>query len=367
MRLVVVGAGLYGLAVARAALAAGHDVTVIEQGAAPNPRAASVDRHRLIRYPYGAERGYTAMVGEAFAAWEALWRSLGQRLYHETGTLALGFAESDWADLSAASLAALGLPFERLAPESIQARFPHLTGDGLHQALYLPSGGVLFAERIVAALAALLRGRGRLIEGVAVTELDPVRGLARLADGRCFGGDHLVVAAGPWTGRLVPRLAAALRPLRQVLVYLDGPAMMAGPWARAPMILDIDPAAGFYAVPPVAGLPLKLGDHRVAGPAGDPDREREASPADAAAILAAARRRLRAFDTYRVAAIRTCYYTVAADERFVIAADGRALILSCCSGHGFKFGPLIAARVLACLEGRLPLDQLQRWAAGHLL
>jgi sarcosine oxidase len=67
-RIVIIGAGIVGLSVARAALKRGHQVIVLEQGAAPNPQSASFDNHRMIRYPYGSAAGYTRMVTEAFGS-----------------------------------------------------------------------------------------------------------------------------------------------------------------------------------------------------------------------------------------------------------------------------------------------------------
>src|SRR3546814_6212863 len=89
LKVIVVGGGIVGLSTAWALRRHGAEVTVVEQGPLPNPLGSSVDQHRLIRYAYGAQAGYTRMVHEAFHAWEAVWRDLGARLYSETGTLVL--------------------------------------------------------------------------------------------------------------------------------------------------------------------------------------------------------------------------------------------------------------------------------------
>lgn len=367
MKLVVVGAGLYGLSVARAAMAAGHEVTVIEQGPVPNPLGSSVDRHRLIRYPYGDRDGYALMVREAFAAWERVWTDLGTRHFVETGTLAHCFRAGDWGELSAASLDRLGIAYERLSTTELDRRYPMLTSDGVESALFLPSGGALLADRIIEGLADLVRRKGVLIDNMAVTAIDPARGAAELADGRILEGDALVVAAGPWTTRLVPSLAPALTAARQVLIYTAVPAQYRADWARAPMLLEIDRDEGFYAVPPVDGYHLKIGDHRVDGPGADPDVNRIPREDEAARILAAAKRRFTAFADYHIVEAKTCFYTVTTDERFRIEAQDRALILSCCSGHGFKFGPLVGERVVEHLDGKVAVSKLQSWAAGELV
>ncbi len=367
MKLVVVGAGLYGLSVARAAIKAGHEVTVVERGPVPNPLGSSVDRHRLIRYPYGDRDGYALMVRDAFPAWERVWDDLGERHFVETGTLAHCFKPGDWGNLSAHSLDRLGIDYERLSTGELDRRYPMLTSDGVEGALYLPSGGALLADRIIAGLAEFLRRGGRLIDNMPVAAVDPARASAVLADGRKLEGDALVLAAGPWTTRLVPSLSPALTPARQVLIYTAVPTPYREHWARAPMLLEIDIDEGFYAVPPVDGYHLKIGDHRIDGPGADPDVNRTPGEDEAKRILAAAKRRFVAYDDYRIVEAKTCFYTVVPDERFRIEATDKALVLSCCSGHGFKFGPLVGERVVDHLDGKLPVTTLRAWAAGELV
>src|SRR3546814_7009531 len=70
LKVIVVGGGIVGLSTAWALRRHGAEVTVVEQGPLPNPLGSSVDQHRLIRYAYGAQAGYTRMVREAFHAWE---------------------------------------------------------------------------------------------------------------------------------------------------------------------------------------------------------------------------------------------------------------------------------------------------------
>lgn len=49
MKTIIVGGGIVGLSAAWALKRAGADVSVVEQGALPNPLGTSVDQHRLIR------------------------------------------------------------------------------------------------------------------------------------------------------------------------------------------------------------------------------------------------------------------------------------------------------------------------------
>lgn len=364
MKVIVVGAGIMGLSAAWALHRLGHEVSVLEQGPVPNPRGASFDQHRLIRYPYGAAVGYTAMVAEAYRAWDALWEDLEERHYVATGTLAMCVGDTRWVAASAEALQALGLSVDWLAPAQLMARFPLLTSEGISAAFHSDTGGVLLADRILVALARHLAARGvDMVANARVRDVDPWAAKVRLSD-RTVKGDALVVAAGAWGRWLIPALAARVKPSRQVVVYLDPPADRAAAWAAHPLILDIGEDAGFYLVPPVAGTGLKVGDHRFTL-AGDPDDPRDPSVQEAEAVFATCRSRLAGFDRYRMASARVCYYAVEPEERFVLDRFERAWIMAACSGHAFKFGPVLGQRLAEAVDGRRDAAEVSRWAAGE--
>src|SRR5256885_5437305 len=174
MKAIIVGGGIMGLGTAWGLARDGHEVELFEQGALPNPLASSVDEHRLIRHPYGDRAGYARMIDPAFAAWDALWRDLGQTLYAATGTLALTGNGADWAERSARTLAAIGRPMTELTIDALRHRFPLLDARGVERAFWIDTGGVLFAEDIVAALARHLaeQPRVRLHPGTPIRSVD---------------------------------------------------------------------------------------------------------------------------------------------------------------------------------------------------
>ncbi len=368
LEVLIVGGGIVGLATARALLAAGHRPVVLDQGPIPSPLAASFDRHRAIRVTYGGERGYARMALDAFAAWERLFADLGSRHLVQTGQVVLGPEEDPWIAGSLADLEALGVPFERLAPGELVRRFPHLRAEaGEAGAFWVPrAAGALLADRIVLGLARWLRERGvPLLEGRRVVGLDPERARVRLADGGSVPGDALLVAAGAWLPRLLPRFATRLLPSRQCVLYVRPPAALEPAWRDGPLLTHKDARRGilFYALPAVGGAPAKLGDHRFTAE-GDPDDERSAQEAEIASIRALARATLAEADAYQVLEPRICFYTVSPDERFVAVAEGRMLAVSACSGHGFKFGALLGERIAAALAGELSTEALAAWLAG---
>jgi glycine/D-amino acid oxidase-like deaminating enzyme len=370
VRAVVVGGGAVGLSTARGLSLRGHEVVVLEQGGTfPDPRASSADSHRLIRYAYGGAHGYAAMVREAHAAWERLWADLGERLLVPTGQIVVAPPGDPWVEASRRSLARLGVDHELVDGPAAAVLHPALDPDRIEVALHTPTGGVLLADRIVAALAAWLRRRPgvELRTGARVASLDPARAVARLEGGGEVGGDALVVAAGAWLPRLVPGLAGAVTPSRQVVAYVRPPADLAEAWRAAPMATDVVPAeeSVFYAVPPVAGTGLKFGDHRFSR-GGDPDGDRDPRPEEVAEVVRLGRRLLRRAAEYEVVRARACFYAVTGDERFVARREGRMLALSPCSGHGFKFASLVGERAAAALlAGERNFGAFERWLGGR--
>jgi glycine/D-amino acid oxidase-like deaminating enzyme len=366
MKIGIVGAGIMGLSAAWALMKRGARVSVFEQYAIPNPLGSSVDQHRLIRYPYGSEIGYTRMVDAAFGAWDRLWADLGERLYAETGTVGIDTAGADWARRSAAALGEAGIAFEMLDGAALARRFPHFRPEGIATAIYEKRGGALFAGRIVERLAHHLGTRGVGLHAKAkIADIDAERARLRLADSAVHAFDRVIVAAGPWIARLAPALAARVTASRQIVVYVEPPPAEMAAWQAAPMMIEMDRDYAFYAVPPRAGLGLKFGDHRFTL-AGDPDREREVQRAEAEELLAKCRHRFRDGDRYRIVEAKTCFYDVEPQERFILEPLGAAgYVMSGFSGHGFKFGALMGELAAAAVLGDKPAEAVRRYAAGE--
>lgn len=59
----------------------------------------------------------------------------------------------------------------------------------------------------------------------------------------------------------------------------------------------------------------------------------------------------------------TCLYTRTPDEDFVLDRVGPVTIASPCSGHGFKFTPLIGEVLADLVTGLAPSVPIERFAA----
>ena len=88
-RILVAGAGIFGVTAAIELRKRGHAVGLIDPGPLPHPLAASTDISKVVRLEYGPDQVYTALAEKAIEGWERWNQDLGARLYHPTGLLFL--------------------------------------------------------------------------------------------------------------------------------------------------------------------------------------------------------------------------------------------------------------------------------------
>ncbi len=174
-----------------------------------------------------------------------------------------------------------------------------------------------------------------------------------------------VSSSPPAHGRSVsfPTSPHSLRPFRTAVAYLDPPADLKTAWEKAPAILDVGGPVDGYVLPPVDGTGLKFGSGLVKRPSA-PDIDRDPEPGEGERIRDLFAPPFARIAEYRVTKVVTCAYTFTADERFFARARGKALIVSACSGHGYKFGAAIGRRIAEAVTSG-DTSRFQRWLAAE--
>ena len=364
-RTLVVGGGIAGLATAWGLSRRGFAVDLFEQGPLPNPRASSYDEHRITRHAYGELEGYAYLMPRAFATWDAMWRDIGARHYHESPVVYFVREDTPWYTATSRALTALGVDHGQIPLAEVPDRFPMVETAGLTRVVRTDRGGVLFPIRILTDLVvALARDGVRFHANTRVAAVGPDGATVLTAEGERHRGDAVAIAAGAWVNALVPGQAERLVPSRQAVMFVAPPPELARAWAEAPVLIDLGLSSGIYTLPPRPGTRLKVGDHEFTR-SGDADGDRIATDADVARLERAARAAYRGFERYGVLERKVCFYTVTADERFVVEPWGRrAWVISACSGHGFKLGALIGDGAAAAIAGEIAPEDATRWAAG---
>jgi len=295
----------------------------------------------------------------ALAEWRDLEATAGETLLITTGGIDVGAGGRE----TASALEAAGEHLEYLKPEAVRERWPALRFEPDAEIFLQEDGGVCMAERTVKAQARLAAEGGATI--LQHTNVERVTadgdGVEVNAEGSTHRAPVAVIAAGPWAGGLLrdAGLPIPLVPSFEQVTYfsLDEPS-------RLPTVIDwtVDPVQTPYVVPnPEEPGHFKVSVHR-SGPAVDPDeRPFQPDPDRVARVTDYTRTH---FAPHRpTGATDTCLYTNTPDEDFVLDRQGPIVIGSPCSGHGFKFTPLIG-RILADLAtGDRPPIPLDRFAS----
>ncbi|TMR06521.1 FAD-dependent oxidoreductase [Actinomadura soli] len=356
-RIVIVGAGVTGLLAAVRAVLLGHQVVVLERGAIPNPGASSFDHHRAVRALVPGDPSATRRAADAHRRWVELESLLcgprpGAGFYRRIGVVT-AWPEAEIPSVAAAARDA-GLRVRLVGPREMwPIGFPAGTSGVLEL-----DAGVLLADRVLAAAARWLdrHPAAELRPGQDVVAVDAGTARVELADGTVEHGDLVLVAAGPWSLRLVDVPVVVHR---QTMVYLSPPAGLAGRWERMPSAGRVGADGRGWLMPPGDGALLKIStdaacrevtspdqDGDGGGVMGDADDRAWAEKILAAGILADA-------DGYTVAAVKRCHYAVdAGTGTGRLARVGTSVWARAASGgDGFRTAPLVADQIAGALVG----------------
>jgi sarcosine oxidase len=365
VKILVIGGGIAGLSTAWQGLRRGHDVVLIEQGDIPNSFGASGDHHRIIRRAYDPESGYAGLITDAFSAWRDLWADLGENHLDARGFMCISRKDGDEAERYRAGMDAGGFSYELLGPAEAARDYPFLDPSAIRYLFRSPEGGALHCRAIARSMAEWLRANGAdLRERTQAIAVDPDNALATLESGETLEADAVVVAAGAWVLRLFPELSSTLTTYRTAVAYLQPPPEHAEAWARSPTILDVGGDTDGYIIPPSGDGGLKFGSGLHKELTDDANADRAARPGEGEIIRDLFAPPLRNLDRYRVTDVRSCVYTFTSNERFFARSIGRALVVSACSGHGYKFGSAVGQRVVAALEEESDA-RLVAWLSGQ--
>ncbi|MGZ4138098.1 MAG: FAD-dependent oxidoreductase, partial [Actinomycetota bacterium] len=119
-----------------------------------------------------------------------------------------------------------------------------------------------------------------------------------------------------------------------------------------------------YAVPdPRDRRAVKVGTHLGRTPIDPDELARTRDEERFASDVEFARRRFAGAE--QTGDVDACIYTMAPDEDFVLDRRGDVVVCSPCSGHGFKFAPLIGALVADLADARPAPVRLERFRSSR--
>jgi sarcosine oxidase len=359
----VIGLGAMGSATALELARRGLDVIGFDRRTPPHTFGSSHGDSRIIREAYFEDPVYVPMVQRAFERWRELERAAGRALLQQTGGLMIGPRDGVLVQGSLRSARQHRLQHEVLSAGEIRARVPVLNPEPDMIGVWEPRAGVLVPEACVQAQLDEARRAGATLhfdEPVQRWQADDAGVVVLTAHGT-HRAQQLVISAGAWVASLLPGLRVPFGVERQVLHWFE-PVRDAAAFApgRCPIHLwQFDGERFFYGFPD-RGAGVKLAFHHGGDTTAADTVQRDVAAAEVAEVRRAVRRFVPAADG-RLLASSVCLYTNTPDEHFWLdrhPAHANVIVASPCSGHGFKFAPVIGEIVADLVERRAPAFDL---------
>ena len=322
---------MIGLSAARALAHDGFAVTVYERDRIGSPLGSSPGRSRVYRRSYRIA-DYVRLCRAAIEE----WRRLDPCPLRRTGMLEFG----QGVELHAAALDEAGEEYEWLEPDAAARRFPEARFP--EPALWDAEAGIILADE---ALRMLARG------------LD-VREGVEIADPRELETDVVVACPGSWLG---PMFGLPLVPRIEQVTYF------AGVPDDRPVVIDHGaPGRRLRYALGAPGVGFKIGEDAARPEPWDPDRPDR--PIDAAVLerlIADTRDMFPGIDPHPIHS-EACLYTMSPDGDFILDTIDDVIVFGGCSGHAFKFGPLIGRLIADMAQGRPLPAEAARFRARRL-
>lgn len=377
---VVAGLGVAGASVALALARSGARVVGLDAHEPPHSLGSSHGQTRITRRSVAEGEAYVPLVARSHEVWRELEATSGAPLYVACGLLVLGDAgggahhgQHDFPFATRELAVRHGIDHEMLTASEVEARYPALVVPD-RDAYFEPEGGYLRAEACVNALLDAARRHGaELRGGEAVASWSANHGRVEVTSSAgTYDAERLVLCVGPWLPTLLPSLAGAFSVQREVAHWfeiVDGSEEL----AALPAYLWFHgggPSDWFYGFPAIEG---HTGGSKVAteryGAATTPlSVDRTVHPSESEEVFRShVTGRLRGVGP-RPVRTSACLYTVTDDFGFVLDAlpgEPEVLVVSACSGHGFKHAPAVGECAAAMALGGTPPFDCSAFSLGR--
>jgi sarcosine oxidase len=372
----VLGLGAMGSAAAFQLAKKGQRVLGIDQFSPPHVFGSSHGSTRVTRQAIGEGEQYVPLVLRSYELWPEIEAASGKQLLSITGGVIMASEKSDqswhgsnkFLDQTISSARKFGIDHRLLDTDEIRSRFPQFNLVGDERGYYEPMMGFLRPELCVETQLVLAEKMGAEIRrNERVLEFTPTSSsvTVRTSAGEyCVG--QIVLSVGSWIPLLLPQFASWFKIQRQVQfwfelkdsvdLYLPG---------RFPVFIwefgqhHDDFMYGFPALDGVEGG-IKLASEQRAVETTADKAERVVTQQEVDEMYRKyVSKRLPGLSSRCLNAV-VCLYTSVPDSGFIIDFHpqySNVVVVSPCSGHGFKHSAAIGEAVAELLvRGQSTMD-----------
>jgi sarcosine oxidase len=340
---IVAGLGAMGSAALYHLASRGLPVAGFDRFAPPHAMGSSHGETRMIREAYYENPRYVPLVRRAYELWHELSARAREPMIHETGGVYAGPPDGELVSGMLSAAREHGIAIEEVTHEKAASQFPWIHFEKSWQIVREPRAGFVYPERCIAAqltLAAANGGELHTNEPVSSWKADQDGVVVRTSKGE-YRAQRLILATGAWMIDTLSDIGVVPVVERQPLFWFEPQATASRPsvvWA-----LEFEHGKLFYGFP-VTEAGIKVAIHYGGVQRTSPEEiDRTLHDEDVQLLR-------RHADVYipnllgELTRADVCMYTNTPDLHFVFDAHPRhdnVLVVSACSGHGFKFSNAI--------------------------
>lgn len=371
---IVAGLGAMGSATLLQLAGSGVNVLGIDRFHPPHDLGSTHGETRITRSAIGEGEEFVPLVQRSNQIWDELGKRTGRELLKQTGLLIFTGGEGasmmhggDILNETIRIARKFSIPHQVLDERSLLSAFPSLDLSSGAHGYFEPGAGYLVPELCVRTNLEEAKRLGAVINlGETILSVDRGGGPVRITtDSGTYECGKLVVSAGAWVTKLLkdPKVGSAFRISRQAMFWFKTLADYSEQDFPVYIMAGDDEDSSYYGFPSVGGSRfIKMGFEQFSEEA-DPDNvDRKVSKAEVRKAFDLLSQNFRV--TIEGAIAKTCLYTVTEDFGFVIdwlPDFENVLVISACSGHGFKHSAGIGALAKQLLCDEEPFTDISKF------
>ena len=345
MKVIVIGLGAMGSSALYNLSKRGVEVIGIDRFSPPHQFGSTHGDTRVFRVAYKEGIDYVPLLIRAKELWYELSQERERDIFLNTGVLYIANHENDSVAGPLEVTKSYDIDYEQLSHEELVYRYPALRPDQDMVGFFDKEGGILKVEDCVESYLEFSRNYGAklILNETVLSWKTSNNGIEVITESDRFFADKLIVSVGAWLTELIDLNPVNLSIERQVNHWIDVKAKTQFSVSELPVTTweyGLENRS-FYTIPDL-GQGFKISRHHGGEITNPNDVDRNVKNSEVEDIQ-------QLFESFFEAPgvvenSKTCLYTNTDSQDFLIdfyEGNDNVLILSPCSGHGFKFASVI--------------------------
>jgi monomeric sarcosine oxidase len=351
---IVVGLGGSGSSALYHLSRSGRKVLGLEKYDIPHNKGSSHGDSRIIRQAYFEGEYYVPFAKRSYEIWDKLEKESSTELFNKVGILNMGTHESQIVEKCKFAADKHSLSYELMNNKQVKEKFPFFNISDNYYALYEKNAGYLRPEKCVETFIKYAKADVKTNTDVKSIKYEN-KVYEVKTNGESYFSKELVLSCGPWINDILKSFGVTVDLSIDLckVWYYDLPVN----FAEFPVYLLSYGEHEIYGFPNLNnGNGFKISIYHQNNNFKNYDEmNREVANEKNERILEHCINTYftKHFQNKKLNKLMTCIYTTTKDKDFIIdniPGHENAILVSACSGHGFKFTPAIGEETLNLLD-----------------